>query len=191
MQPKRPSILYTWLSISCFLLSGLLYLFVAHQWYLATTQYCYPYSYYFFHMSQMFDSLRLLVHSLSQVHLLNSVPVKVYDRDCICFSEGTSLDSKWFSSKPHLTTCSSRPLLGQPSFSGSRCETEVGLQDICCGGWGTRGDTFLRKRKQRKKCDVGLTEFPVTPGPGRVAMNLPFRVVHFWAKIARPLDPFL
>lgn len=48
MQPKRPSILYTWLSISCFLLSALLYLSVAHHRCLATIQYCYPYSYYFF-----------------------------------------------------------------------------------------------------------------------------------------------
>lgn len=50
------------------------------------------------------------------------------------------------------------------------------------GGWGVGVNTFLRKRKQRKKCDVGLTEFPVT-------LNLPVRVVHFGAKIARPLDP--
>lgn len=48
-------------------------------------------------------------------------------------------------------------------------------------------NTFLRKRKQREKCDVGLTVS--SNSGGKVAMNLPVRVVHFGAKIARPLDP--
>lgn len=52
MQPERPSAFHTWLSIPSFFASAILYLSVVHQWCLAIDiQHCYPYGYYFFHVS--------------------------------------------------------------------------------------------------------------------------------------------
>lgn len=66
----------------------------------------------------------------------------------------------WAARDPPPNPILSSPLSDHSCYSpGSPeadAETEFGLQGI---GWGLQ-DVFVRKGKQRKKCDAGMTKFP-------------------------------
>lgn len=68
----------------------------------------------------------------------------------------------WAVSDPPPNPILSSPLSDDswysPGSPEADAETEFGLQGI---GWGLQ-DVFVRKGKQRKKCDAGMTKFPAT-----------------------------
>ena len=155
---------------------------IEQQFLAIALQYGYPYSFYFLHVSHMPGSSRLLVCSF-----LDSLPVKVYDRDYLCSTDGVLISSlanvasEWSGSKSHFIICSFRTFLVQPRFSGSRCWDSLTCKIFVAV------NTFIRKGKQREKFifDVSLTKFPAT----QLAMLewITVTVVHQWAKMGRPL----
>ena len=185
LQPKRPSSFHIWLSIPCFLPSVIPCLSVAQQWSLAIAiQYCFPYSFYFLHMSQMPDSSHLLVHSLSQIHLLNSPPVKVYDRLSVLHWWSPYLQSGQsdLAVNPILSSALSDLSWCSPGSPEADAEIEFGLQDICwsrhfCKEGEEEGEIYLWCRPDNVS----------SSSAGNVGVNLPVIFFHQWAKMGRPL----